>query len=211
MAISVTVVPVGPLQMNSVILTTEGPDGPEAMIIDPGGDPQKLLRMVRETGAPLTALLATHGHFDHIEGAAAIQEAVDLPLRCHPDDVFLIEQMPSIQSAYGLPTTRIPRFEADLADGGTVTWAGHEIPVTHVPGHSPGQVMFTIPGHAIVGDCLFHGSVGRTDLPGGDFDTLARSIRERIYPLPDDTTVICGHGPNTTIAHEKATNPFIPA
>jgi len=211
MSFDVKVVPVGPLQMNSVILTTEGPGGPEAMIIDPGGDPEKLLHLVQEAGAAVTALLATHGHFDHIEGAAAIQEKVDLPLRCHPDDVFLIEQMPAIQSAYGLPTTAIPRFEPDLEGGETVTWAGHKIPVTHVPGHSPGQVMFRIPGHAIVGDCLFAGSVGRTDLPGGDFATLERSIRDHIYSLPDDTIVICGHGPDTTIGREKATNPFVPA
>ncbi len=146
MAIAVKVVPVGPLQMNSVILTTEGPAGLEALIIDPGGDPEKLLRQVSDSGATLTALLATHGHFDHVEGAAAIQETVDLPLHCHPDDMFLIEQMPAIQAAYGLPTTAIPRCAADLADGITVPWAGHEIPVTHVPGHSPGQVMFTIDG-----------------------------------------------------------------
>lgn len=211
MAIAVKVVPVGPLQMNSVILTTEGPAGLEALIIDPGGDPEKLLRQVSDSGATLTALLATHGHFDHVEGAAAIQETVDLPLHCHPDDMFLIEQMPAIQAAYGLPTTAIPRCAADLADGITVPWAGHEIPVTHVPGHSPGQVMFTIDGHAIVGDCLFAGSVGRTDLPGGDFDTLARSIREKIYTLPDETVVLCGHGPDTTVGREKVGNPFIPA
>lgn len=209
MSINVEVVTVGPLQMNSVILTTEGPHGPEAMLIDPGAESDVLLQKINATGCPLTALIATHGHFDHIEGAAAIQAEHDLVLRCHKDDAFLIEQMPAIQSSYGLPTTEIPRYETDLEDGGILEWAGHDIPITHVPGHSPGHVMFRIPDHVISGDCLFAGSVGRTDLPGGDFDILANSILTHLYTLPDETIVICGHGPDTTIGREKVSNPFV--
>jgi len=209
MNIKVTIVPVGPLQMNSVFLTTDDPDNPEAILIDPGGDPEKLLHIIEDSGCRLTALLATHGHFDHVEGTAAVQKVHDLPLRCHGDDVVLIESMQQAQSTYGLPVYPVPRYEADLEDGGTILFAGTEISITHVPGHSPGQVMFRIPGYAIVGDCLFAGSIGRTDLPGGDFATLEKSIRECIYTLADDTVVVCGHGPDTTVGRERTSNPFV--
>jgi hydroxyacylglutathione hydrolase len=207
--IKVTVIPVGPLQMNSVFLSAEGENGPEAILIDPGGEPGKLLDIVKDSGCRLTAILATHGHFDHVEGTAAVQAVHDLPLRCHRDDLPLIENMQEIQTAYGFPPSATPRILADLEDGGIIVFAGTEIKISHVPGHSPGQVMFRLPGHAIVGDCLFAGSVGRTDLPGGDFATLEKSIRERIYTLADETVVICGHGPDTTVGRERETNPFV--
>ncbi len=209
------VVPVGPLQMNSVILTATGPEGPEAILFDPGEEAPRLLAKIEASGCRLTHLLATHGHFDHVAAGAEIQQTHDLPLICHPGDLPIIEQMPTVQEAYGFPATALPRCQPDLADGDTIDFAGQKITVHHVPGHSPGQVMFVLPGldplHAVVGDCLFHGSVGRTDLPGGDFPTLEKSIRERIYALPDETVVICGHGPDTTVGHEKATNPFVRA
>ena len=209
MQIKVTVVPVGPLQMNSVFLSADGPDGPEAILIDPGSESDKLLQLIKDSGCRLTALLATHGHFDHVEGAAAIQKVHDLPLRCHADDKPVIEVMQQAQSSYGLPVTAVPKFETDLVDGGSISFAGMEISVTHVPGHSPGQVMFRIPGYALVGDCLFAGSIGRTDLPGGDFATLEKSIREQIYVLDDETIVVCGHGPDTTVGRERTSNPFV--
>ncbi len=209
MQINVSVVPVGPLQMNSIILSADGPEGPEAILIDPGGDPERLLRLIEESGCRLTALLATHGHFDHIEGAAAIQKVHDLPLRCHAEDKPVIEVMQQAQAGYGLPVTPFPNYQTDLEDGGTVDFAGEKISITHVPGHSPGQLMFRIPGYALVGDCLFAGSVGRTDLPGGHFPTLEKSIREKIYTLDDETIVVSGHGPDTTVGRERASNPFV--
>jgi len=214
----INVVPVGPLQMNAVVLTAEGPVGAETILVDPGEEPDRLLELVRNTGAEIRFLLATHGHFDHVGAAAAVQAVHDLDLRCHAGDVALIEQMPVIQNAYGLPATEIPRYQPDLADGMEIPFAGGVIEVHHVPGHSPGQVMFLLPAPgdgrppcAIVGDCLFAGSVGRTDLPGGDFPTLEKSIRERIYTLPDETIVVCGHGPDTTVGREKGSNPFVRA
>jgi glyoxylase-like metal-dependent hydrolase (beta-lactamase superfamily II) len=217
------VFPVGPLQMNAVLLTGDGPDGTEAILIDPGEEPNRLLTAVQNSGGILKALLATHGHFDHVGAAAAIQETCDLALRCHQDDLPLIQQMPAIQAAYGFVPGAVPRCQPDLFDGQTLPFAGGLIEVRHVPGHSPGQVMFVLPrsssysgpdsgpGCAIVGDCLFAGSIGRTDLPGGDFATLEKSIRERIYTLPDDTIVVSGHGPDTTVGREKTTNPFVRA
>lgn len=209
MKINVTVVPVGPLQMNSIFLSADGPDGPEAILIDPGADPEKLLQLIEDSGCRLTALLATHGHFDHIEGASEIQKNHNLPLRCHVEDKPVIEFMQQAQAGYGLPVTPFPAYQTDLEDGGSISFAGMEISITHVPGHSPGQLMFVIPGYAIVGDCLFAGSIGRTDLPGGDFATLEKSIREKIYTLDDDTVVLCGHGPDTTVGRERTSNPFV--
>ncbi len=209
MDIKVTVIPVGPLQMNSVLLTADGPDGPEAILIDPGADPQRLLRLIEDTGCRLKTILATHGHFDHIEGAAEVQKVHDLPLHCHAGDIPVIEVMQSSQAGYGLPVTPFPHYIADLEDGNDIDFAGIKISITHVPGHSPGQLMFRIPNYAIVGDCLFAGSVGRTDLPGGDFPTLEKSIREKIYTLDDATIVVSGHGPDTTVGRERATNPFV--
>jgi len=117
--------------------------------------------------------------------------------------------MGEIQKAYGFAPTAIPRLQADLNHGEIIEFGGGTLEVSHVPGHSPGQVMFSFPGHAVVGDCLFAGSVGRTDLPGGDFPTLEKSIREHIYTLADETVVICGHGPDTTVGREKFSNPFV--
>lgn len=205
----VEVRPVGPLQMNSVLITGEGPQGPETILVDPGAEAPRLLKWIEDAGGRLVALLATHGHFDHVGAAAEVQKVHDLPLRCHVDDLELIRQMPRIQEAYGFAPTVVPRCETDLVDGASIAFAGGEIPIRHVPGHSPGQLMFVLPGTVIVGDCLFAGSVGRTDLPGGDFPTLEKSIRERIYTLPDDTVVVCGHGPDTTVGREKASNPFV--
>jgi glyoxylase-like metal-dependent hydrolase (beta-lactamase superfamily II) len=201
------VLPVGPLQMNAVLLheTTAG----EAILVDPGEEAPRLLARVAATGCRLTALLATHGHFDHVGAAALVQDSYDLPLRCHAGDAPFIARLPEIQESWGFPPSAVPRVVPDLSDGMRLPFAGGEIEVRHVPGHAPGHVMFLLPGVALVGDCLFAGSVGRTDLPGGDFATLERSIRERIYTLPDDTVVVCGHGPDTTVGREKATNPFV--
>ncbi|MFO7652467.1 MAG: MBL fold metallo-hydrolase [Candidatus Krumholzibacteriia bacterium] len=202
---------VGPLQMNAHLLTTAAAAGEPglAVLVDPGDEPETLLRRIDAGGWRLTALLATHGHFDHVGAAATIQERWDLPLICHPGDLPLIERMPEIQAAYGFPASGLPRCEASLVDGRELAYDGAVLRVIHVPGHSPGHVMFVWEGHAVVGDCLFAGSVGRTDLPGGDHGALEKSIRERIYTLPDATIVHPGHGPDTTVGRERTGNPFV--
>jgi glyoxylase-like metal-dependent hydrolase (beta-lactamase superfamily II) len=213
----IKVMPVGPLMMNSVLLTGVGAHGPESILIDPGEDPELLLAALEASPGPLIMLLATHGHFDHVGGAAAIQQVHDLPLICHEEDIPIIEKMNTFQAFYGFSPSSLPRCEPVLKDEDKLPFGGGEMIVRHVPGHSPGQVMYILPapasgsgpGCAIVGDCLFAGGIGRTDLPGGDFGTLEKSIRERIYTLPDETIVIPGHGPNTTVGREKATNPFV--
>ncbi len=208
---SIDVMPVGPLQMNAVLLTAPDPAGGpgEAVLIDPGEEAPRLLAAIEASGCRLVHLLATHGHFDHVGAAAEVQQAWDLPLRCHPDDAPFIERLPEIQAMWGFPASAVPRIAPDLADGAALPFAGGAIEVAHVPGHAPGHLLFRLPGHAVVGDCLFAGSVGRTDLPGGDFTVLEKSIRERIYTLPDETIVVPGHGPDTTVGREKASNPYV--
>ena len=205
----IRVTPVGPLQMNSVLVTVPGPDGPASVLIDPGAEPERLLQIAREAGAPVVAMVATHGHFDHVGAAAEVQQELHLPLLCHTGDLPLIHALPETMRAFGFPPAEVPRCEAVLGDDHPLIVGGHEIAVRHVPGHSPGHVMFLFPGRVVAGDCLFKGSIGRTDLPGGNFDILEKSIRERIYTLPDETVVICGHGPDTTVGDERTGNPFV--
>jgi hydroxyacylglutathione hydrolase len=206
--LTIECVTVGPLQMNAWLL--HDPASGEAALVDPGDDAPRLLAALAATGCRLRWLLATHGHFDHVGAAAEIQDAWDLPLLVHADDVPLIESMPEHQAMYGLPPSRRPRLAAELTAGGRIALGSCELSVAAVPGHSPGHVMFAWPGHALVGDCVFAGSVGRTDLPGGDFATLARSIRTQVYTLPRDTILHPGHGPDTTVDRERRTNPIVP-
>ncbi len=205
---TLTCLTVGPLQMNAWLLTT-GTAGGEAALIDPGDEADRLLQAVDASGCRVRYLLATHGHFDHVGAAAAVQDRLDLPLRCHAADVDFIDHMPEHQAFYDLPSTAVPRYAPDLVDGLALPFGDDAIAVAHVPGHAPGHVMFAWDGHAIVGDCVFAGSVGRTDLPGGDFATLEKSIRSRIYTLPDATDLHPGHGPDTTVGRERASNPYV--
>ncbi len=202
---NLTCLTVGPLQMNAWLLTCGG----EAALIDPGDEPQALQGALAASQCRLRYLLATHGHFDHVAAAAALQASCGLPLRCHPDDLFLIEAMPAHQQMFGFPPSSVPRCLGDLTDGVRLALGPGELQVSHVPGHAPGHVMFAWPGHAVVGDCIFAGSVGRTDLPGGSFEVLEKSIRERIFTLPEATILHPGHGPDTTVGREKRTNPYV--
>ena len=204
---------VGPLQMNSWLLLDRMAG--EAVLVDPGDEADLLLERLAASGCRLRWLLATHGHFDHVAAAAAVQDAATVDsggpsLLIHPDDVFLVEGMPEHQAMYGFAPSRIPRLDPSLAQGRSLPLGDGFVQVTAVPGHSPGHVMINWPGHALVGDCIFAGSIGRTDLPGGSLDTLTASIRDRIYALPHDTVLHPGHGPDTSVAREMATNPFVP-
>lgn len=196
---------VGPLMMNAYLLWSE--EAGEAALFDPGDESGRLLAAIDHTGCRLTHLLCTHGHFDHISAAAEIQARWDLPLLHHPDDAFLLDGLREIRAAYGFPPVSPPR-RAELPEG-TLPFAGGALDIAHVPGHCPGHVMFGLGAHALVGDVVFRESIGRTDLPGGDFDTLAASIRDHVYSMNDETVLHPGHGPITSVGHEKASNPFV--
>jgi glyoxylase-like metal-dependent hydrolase (beta-lactamase superfamily II) len=198
---------VGPLQMNAYLIWSAATS--EAILVDPGAEPETLRSAVVATGCRLQYLLCTHGHFDHVGAATELQQTWDLPLRCHRADEPIIAAMPQVQSAYGFPSSGLPRLAPDLDQGQEIPFAGGGLTVRHVPGHSPGHVMFVLPDVALVGDCIFLGSVGRTDLPGGSFAALAQSIRQEIYTLPDAVRLLPGHGPPTTVGQEKNTNPFV--
>lgn len=202
-----TAVPVGPLEVNAYLL--ESPATGEVAIIDPGDEPARLLARVASSGLRPTLLLCTHGHFDHVGAAAAIQARHDLPLLVHPLDLEFVRTLGAQQARFGFPPTAAPRCEASLAHGQQVAFGGGSLAVRHAPGHTPGHVLFAWPGNAIVGDVIFAGSVGRTDLPGGSAAALARSIRDEVYALPADTRLHPGHGPATSVGREMATNPFV--
>ncbi len=196
---------VGPLQMNAQLLCA--PATAEAILVDPGDDPELLLDAVTDSGCRLVALICTHGHFDHVSAAAAIQKVWDLPLLHHPDEGALLAGLAASRAAYGFSTVPAPRTA--LLPGGALPFAGDRLRIAHAPGHSRGHVLFIWEGNALVGDVIFAGSVGRTDLPGGDFATLERSIRREVYTLDDETVLHPGHGPDTTVGRERRSNPFV--
>lgn len=205
------VIPAGPIQTNAYLLTA--PERGEAVLIDaPGGVWAEVEPILREEKCRLTELWITHGHWDHTQGGAEVVRASGAAVRAHPDDRVLIET-PEVMERFmggGLKLEPI-RVDHWVRQGDRLQALGAEVEVRHVPGHCPGNVLFhfAAAGAAFVGDALFAGSVGRTDLPGGDFDVLERSIREQIYTLPDETVVYPGHGPDTTVGAEKGTNPYV--
>ena len=203
--------PAGPIQTNAYLLTA--PERGEAVLIDaPQGVWTEVERILKEEKCRLTALWITHGHWDHIQDAAEVVRKSGAETIAHADDRMMIET-PEIMERFmgerlGLEPVKVDRW---VKQGDRLAALGTEAEVRHVPGHCPGNVLFYFAGAraAFVGDALFAGSVGRTDLPGGDFDTLERAIRAQIYTLPDETVVYPGHGPDTTAGAEKTTNPYV--
>ena len=184
-------------------------DAGEAVIVDPGEEADLFLHRVATERVTLKAIWLTHAHVDHILGVAEVVEATHVPVYLHPADRPWYDALPEQAERFGLSASAPPPPGMELADGVTVTLGGLSVEVRHVPGHTPGHVAFVGHGAAVVGDCLFAGSIGRTDLPGGDTETLLSSIRGKLLTLPDETVVYPGHGPPTTIGRERRTNPFL--
>lgn len=204
---------VGPFAENSYILGCA--ETGAGAFIDPGDEAELLAELMEQHRLTPKYILNTHAHIDHVGAVADLQDRYQIPFYLHPADNPWVEGLPMQARMFGLPELRVPRVDFPLADKQTFELGKLRIEVRHTPGHSEGGVTFVVtePGVelpvAIVGDALFSGSIGRTDLPGGDFKTLLRSIRERIFSLPDDTQCFSGHGPVTTVGHEKRTNPFL--
>jgi hydroxyacylglutathione hydrolase len=191
--------------------------GGPAVVVDAPPDSRGVADLLRRHDLAPVALLITHAHIDHIGAAGAISEAHRASVYLHPDDAWLAaDPMTQLRSLWGMippgDFDRPERYE-DLRHGQRLGLAGIDIEVIHTPGHTPGHCSFHVPSEGVLfsGDHLFAGSIGRTDLPGGDFDTLMRSMAERVVPLPSETVVFPGHGPSTTLARELETNPFLEA
>ena len=210
MGLQIDALPLGALQANCYLLT-DG-EGQAAIAIDPGGEISPLLRALRRRERKLTHILLTHAHFDHIGGVAALVEATGAVLALHPGDVPLLRRRGGALD-WGFDLEPIPEPGLLLQEGQVLDLEAAHLKVLWVPGHTPGHVAFySAQAHSVfTGDALFQGSIGRTDLPGGDYDQLIRSIRESLLTLPDDTVVYPGHGSSTTIGEEKQFNPFFTA
>jgi hydroxyacylglutathione hydrolase len=206
----IEVFPVGPLQCNCSLISD--PSSEEAVVIDPGGDPEHLLAAIAKSRVRVVALLHTHAHFDHLGGTRALREATLASVRLHPADLPLWQRAGAQAAIFGLRLDDPPAVDAPLADGETMAIGSRRLRVLHTPGHTPGSSSFLLEGEPPVlfaGDTLFRRSIGRTDLWGGSAELIASSIRKRLFLLPEDTAVVPGHGPATTIGEEKALNPFV--
>jgi hydroxyacylglutathione hydrolase len=217
------IVPVTPFQQNCTILWEE--PSKRAVVIDPGGEVPRILDALGKRGVRVERILLTHGHIDHAGGAAALKEALEqaaaasdegspatVPIEGpDPRDRFLLEGLETQAGMFGMSGVRNVLPDRWLAEGDEVQVGDHAFEVLHCPGHTPGHVVFVNPGarFAIVGDVLFNGSIGRTDFPYGDHAALLRAIREKLLPLGDDVSFICGHGPGSTIGAERRSNPFV--
>lgn len=192
------------------------PESSEAAIIDPGMIDERERRaldsFVESRKLKVTQLINTHSHLDHIFGNAYIKEKYGLEVKAHPGDAFLAETLPEQASRFGMRMALQPQsIDVELHDGDTIFLGKERMELLGVPGHSPGGIALYCPesNFVITGDTLFPGSMGRTDLPGGDYATLADAIRRKLLTLPDSTVVLSGHGGETTIGNEKKSNPFL--
>jgi hydroxyacylglutathione hydrolase len=204
------VIPVTPFQQNCTLVWCEATK--RAAVVDPGGDLPRIVGAVEKTGVTPERILLTHGHIDHAGGAAALKDQLGVPIEGpHRNDKFLLDRLNETGVGYGMIDARNVVPDRWLEEGDEVRVGDAVFDVLHCPGHSPGSVVLKSRDEpfAFVGDVLFRGSVGRTDLPRGDHAALIRSIKEKLLPLGDEVAFICGHGPMSTIGEERRTNPFL--
>jgi hydroxyacylglutathione hydrolase len=198
---------VGPLEVNCYILGCE--DTREAVIIDPGGDADKVIKVVEKGNFAPKFIINTHAHFDHVGGVKAIQDYFKIDFLLHKEDLFLIDSVSEQATAFGLNPIPKPGVNKFVNNEDKVSFGQKVVKVIHTPGHTPGGVCYYVDNSVFVGDTMFAGSIGRTDFPGSSYETLIKSIKERLFLLGDSVTVYPGHGPSTTIGNEKRHNPFL--
>lgn len=216
------ILPVTPFQQNCTLLYDEA--SKRGVVVDPGGEIERIAGLIAERGIRVERILLTHGHIDHAAGAAGLEAALErvlLPGGARPEPVpiegpheadrFLLDDLERQGRLYGIAGARNVTPDRWLVEGEQVQIADYSFDVFHCPGHTPGHVVFFNPQLRLLvaGDVLFRGSIGRTDFPYGDHDALLEAIRTKLYPLGDDVSVLCGHGPGTTIGHERRNNPFV--
>ena len=206
-SLTVVALPNGQFAENCYLVADGG--SAKAVMIDPGEDQARFLAELTKRGWSLSGIWLTHAHIDHIMGVGAVQAATDAPIYLHPKDRPLYDDLPSYGAWVGIPLDPPPPPQFELAAGQLLRVGAYEFEVRFTPGHSPGSVSFLGHGMIFGGDVLFSGSVGRTDLPGGDSSTLMTTIQTEFLSLPDSTVVHSGHGPDTTIGVERLTNPFL--
>ncbi len=209
--LQVAIVPVTAFQQNCTLIWDQ--DTKEGVVVDPGGDLPKIEAAVEQTGMTVEAIWLTHGHIDHAAGAMDLKDKLDVDIiGPHQDDTPLLQGLEDQAKMFGLDeTVRNCMPDRWLSEGDSLAIGAHIFDVYHCPGHAPGHVVFynEAAKFAHVGDVLFAGSIGRTDLPGGDHDTLIASINDKLMKWPDEVQFICGHGPASTIGRERTSNPFL--
>jgi len=202
----VYVMEVGPLAENAYIVEHVG--SRKAAVVDPGDEGEEILSRIAERGITLDKILLTHGHFDHVGAVRTLRERTGARIHVHAEEVERMRTADRQGGMFGLSVESPPAPDVLVREGDVVELGDRGFRVLHTPGHTPGHVTFLAGEMAFVGDLIFAGSIGRTDLPGGSYDDLIRAVREKIFTLPDRTVLFPGHGPATTVGEEKRSNPF---
>jgi hydroxyacylglutathione hydrolase len=203
------VLPVGPLQCNCSIIGDE--ESREAIVIDPGDDIADVVKILQEHKLRVKHIVITHAHIDHVGGATKLKKITGAPVLLNQNDYELLKLLDVQAQWLGMSKPEAVEIDQSVSTGDNVSIAGHTAQIIHTPGHTEGSIcLYFEPQKVLIaGDTLFAGSIGRTDLPGGSYEKIMKSIHENVLALPDETTVIPGHGPATTIGNERETNPFL--
>lgn len=209
MSIQIYMLALGMLPTNAYIIADE--DTRNAIVVDPSDEPHHIIDVLKEHNYIVKEILATHGHFDHVLAAQSLKDYTGAPFRIHEADLDFLAKSQEIARTYGIKAPPPAQHDELIAAGNVFEVDSIRLETIFTPGHAPGHVSFILASEKTVfsGDCLFAGSIGRTDLPGADYDTLMKSITNKLLPLGDDFKVYNGHGPATTIGHERQTNPFV--
>jgi hydroxyacylglutathione hydrolase len=197
----------GPFMVNSYLVVNEAIS--KGFVIDPGNDLYNMITDIEKEKISIEAVICTHGHIDHVAGVSEIKEKYNVPFYINEKDKDLIDSLPVYSRMFGVPVPVTPVIDKFLPDSGEIEIAGIKLKLLYTPGHSPGSISFYTNNIVFSGDALFNMSIGRTDLPGGDYGQLITSIKSNLLTLPDETRVLSGHGPESTIGYEKKVNPFL--